>query len=266
MKRLDNREVKEKLFEILSWFADYCDENHLRYYLCGGTLLGAIRHKDFIPWDDDVDVLMPRPDYQKLHTLVQTVPIPARYQLQSPALGNNIFPFGKIIDCKTRAKAKYNLADIQLWIDIFPMDGLPLDEIQCDRFLRRARLLKACLVLSVSELGIGTTRVRTVTKFPSQILTHLVGYEYFSRKLDKMADRFDFEKSDYVGGVAWSCGPCERMKKEDYLPYEEVEFHGRYFHAPACWDDYLTSLYGNYHQLPSKNKQLGHSLEVYEEE
>lgn len=264
MRRLDNREVKEKLFEILSWFADYCDENHLRYYLCGGTLLGAVRHKDFIPWDDDVDVLMPRPDYQRLHTLIQTIPIPAQYQLQSPILGNSIFPFGKIIDRKTRVKAKYNSADIRLWIDIFPMDGLPSDEISCGRFLRKAQLLKKGLALSVSELGIGTNKIRTVTKFPFQILAHLVGHEYFSHKLSKMADRFDFEKSNYVGGVVWSCGPGERMKKADYLPYEEMEFHGRYFHAPACWDAYLTSLYGDYHQIPPKNKRQGHSLKVYE--
>ena len=126
--RISNQDSKEKIFSILKWFAEFCDNNNLRYYLAYGTLLGAIRHKDFIPWDDDVDVYMPRPDYEKFIECFAKQYNDSKYELRS-RLNNKVnLPFEKIVDMTTTVRSNMNDVDDHLWIDIFPLDGLSSSE------------------------------------------------------------------------------------------------------------------------------------------
>ena len=124
MKKLSNVECKEVIFSILKEFADFCDSNKLKYYLAYGTILGAIRHKDFIPWDDDIDVYMPRPDYIRFKTLFKERYSGAKYQLRSDQKNKVDLPFEKVMDMTTIVDTKMNDVDHHLWIDIFPLDGL----------------------------------------------------------------------------------------------------------------------------------------------
>ena len=125
------KELQETELEILKAFHRFCEEHHLRYYLSGGTLLGAIRHKGFIPWDDDIDLCMPRPDYMKLVEILKDGQLDQYRYLNTRYLDKDC-PSSMIRVCDNRTEldfTEYRIPyQIGCWIDVFPLDGLEDDE------------------------------------------------------------------------------------------------------------------------------------------
>ena len=161
------KEYKDRLFDMLVKFDEFCNKYKLDYSLCGGTLLGAIRHKGFIPWDDDIDVVMPRPDYEKFKRLVKKYPL-------APNLVFDISYEGyvqKIIDKDTYLKARYASVDKHLWMDVFPIDGLPDNKKEAEDRLMKALNIRKLTVRSDARIGEGTTKFRSIAKldFPESI-------------------------------------------------------------------------------------------------
>ena len=259
-KRIDQIEQKERIFAILSDFADFCEANGLDYSMCGGTLLGAVRHKDFIPWDDDIDVFMPRPDYMRLHRLLKKKSIKPHYLLKSLECGNADFPFAKIVDLNTKLAPKFYTTDKNLWIDIFPIDGLPSDKSKAYRILELANKIKNMYGKSVVKIGTGKTPVRALVKTPMLMAFHAVGAARFGRLLNRLALKYDYDRSEMIGAIAWSCGKCERMKKKSYEKKVYLTFHGKKLKAIRNYDRYLKKMYGDYMELPPENKRIFHEL------
>lgn len=264
MKKIESKKIKEIEVNILKEYDRFCKSNNLKYYLSGGTLLGGIRHKGFIPWDDDIDVCMPRKDYE---FLVKNFKNNNNNLIIKSSLLNNLdIPFAKIVDINTEIDSKFDESEINkhLWIDIFPVDGLPDDIDKVKEIYSKCNFYRTLLLLQDAKLGEGTTFFRKYAKYILKPLAKFYGKKRCAEKLEKIAKSNPYETSKYVGAVTWGLyGAGERMLKSEFEKVVEVEFEGHKFPAFFCWDSYLRGLYGNYMELPPVEKRKTHNMTVY---
>ena len=265
MQELRLDKIKQRELSLLKDFAKYCDEHNLCYVLAGGTLLGAIRHKGFIPWDDDIDVMMPRTDYVKFLYLQQN---DRNFSLRTISDNSSCIPFIKILDKGSVVDSKY--VDIPnanaLWIDVFPIDGLPEKTLSLKLRFKYIHFLRKCLVITMAKPAKGTSVLRAIVKTVLYYPLKCVGSYRFARWIDLYSQKINIDKTKYIGGLVWGYGPQERMPKKEWLDRVKVEFEGCEFWAPGCWDLYLSNLYGNYMQLPPEEKRITHNMVAYVKE
>ena len=241
-------EIKELELQMLSVFSEFCETHNLTYYLCGGTLLGAVRHKGFIPWDDDIDVCMPRADYDKFIKLYSQLDDNI-YSVRSNQLHNFSAPFAKLVDTRTDVSRVYSDSDRtkHLWIDIFPVDGLPhsIEEV--------ANIYKRC----------NRYRFKAYLKYILKPMANLYGQKRCVNNIEAVAAEHTYEASTYVGIVTNGLyGVGERMLKSEFEQSVMVEFEGKQYPTFSCWDSYLSGIYGDYMTLPPEEKRVTHDLTV----
>lgn len=263
-KRLKTAEIKEIELNLLLKLDQICKKNGLNYFLCGGTLLGAIRHKGFIPWDDDIDVLMPRADFEKLLELEKIQDRTEVEQIVSWKSGKSLYPFIKLINTNTVLKEKYLSEKFTtgIWIDVFPLDGMPDDDRAIARKFKQIKFYKTILLTAYSEMGKGTSWIAAMAKVILIPLCRHLNTQKICDKLNALSKEYSIEDSPYVGGFLWGYGPQEKMPKT-FLEPVEVGFEGYKFPAPKCWDFYLKQLYGDYMKLPPEEKRVSHDFDVW---
>lgn len=262
-------EIKKIELEILTAFADFCESHNLKYYLGYGTLLGAVRHKGFIPWDDDIDILMPRPYYNKFLELTGYNPIKENLEtrMYRSCTHPNIYPFAKVIDNNTivyeNGKAKKNITG--LWIDIFPLDGYPKDDMEAaQRVFNKYKKLRNWLDLAVTNpFYIRQNLLKKVIKVFFVPFVKMYGIKRFCKKIDKNSKIYSWETSEYVSDMTWGDRPDIFIKKIDLEPAVELDFEGRKFKAPHCYEQHLQVLYGDYMKLPPEEERLPHGFKAY---
>lgn len=270
MKEIELKELREIELHILDFVSNFCEDVGLTYFLCGGTLLGAVRHKGFIPWDDDIDIMMPRPDYERFLT-----EFPEHEYLKVMCHRRDKhypFAFATVGDSRTwkyekNLRKKYT-KELCVNVDVFPIDGLPDCPKEIKRFYSAISLKGKILQSATYKLGKGKTLLSTMMKNISILLfraTEIVGINSSQKILLKwnlLASTFDFNSAHIVGITAIShYGIKEANNKAIYSDKIKVEFEGKLYNAPVGYDTYLSQLYGKYYMdIPSKDKQFSHHI------
>lgn len=267
---LSKKETQNILLQMLDRLVEYLEKHKLRYYLVGGTLLGAVRHKGFIPWDDDIDIGMPRKDYERLLEIEKKEPISPELRLISDRTGTFTNPFSELINVNTRlerATSEYIREEClisNLFIDIIPQDGWPEDEKNAKRLFYKMKWMRYLVQNARAKMGQGTTYARRLVKIPFIILGRGIGVSRILDKMNQIACSYDYDSSRYVGAVTYGIyGPGERCLRDQTLRFTTVEFEGKSYVAPGCWKEYLTQIYGDFMQLPPPEKRVDHRMQVW---
>lgn len=262
--KLSNDELRELQLcelEALKFFDEFCRRHDLTYYLCGGCLIGAVRHKGFIPWDDDTDVLMPRPDYEKFLELYKQENPSERFVLVNDDdvhYSGNIFATLNDTDHTMVKEYQQNMDTPHgIPLDIFPIDGLADGRIQ--------RLIQYVWVMiySLFRAQIVPKNQGGLIAFGSKVLLTIFRGRRLRYKIWKFAEkrmtRYHFDESE---NVAEFCAGFYFMKKvyprHIYDGKVELEFEGEKFFAMKGYDEYLHIPFGDYMELPPEEERLPH--------
>lgn len=255
------RELQLKELDTLLFFKEFCEKNGLTFFLCGGCCIGALRNKGFIPWDDDIDVLMLRPDYEQFLRLWNEQKTSERFVLLNT--DDNTFTgniFATIVDtnytCVKENQANLNVPH-GLVMDIFPVDGCP------DGKIKRYIQYFWTLIYSLFLAQIVPENHGGIVGFGSRLLLNLVKSQKARTRIWKYAQKqMSKHHIDDCNYVTELCAGPHFMKykypKRIYSGTTNVEFEGHQMPIPVGYDEYLTIAFGNYMDLPPEDDRIPH--------
>lgn len=248
-KPISVNECKKISYKILLDVAKFCEKNNLRYFLACGTLLGAIRHKGFIPWDDDIDIMMPRPDFEVFLKTYKH----ENYDVCKPEDGR--ICFAKVYDNKTikyEEGVDYNKnKPLGVDIDIFPLDGIVDDESVVNKNYKLECFLEMLLRLSNQPIFYRKNPLKAIFR----IIPRIIGSKNIVKLIEKNAKRYSYDDSDYVVRMKRSLNGFTGALSKEVYDVAYCEFENNTFRIPIGYDEWLTKFFGDYMTLPPEEKR-----------
>ena len=259
-KNLNVEDLKKIQVELLDVLDSECKKHGLRYFMAYGTLIGAVRHKGYIPWDDDIDVIMPREDYDKLLSIFNDENKDSKVRVISHSIDKDYYlSFAKLVDTGTVLKENTESNyEIGVYIDIFPLENLADDFEEAKKIIKKGFRYNKKLMLK----NLVWRKGRALYKNLALIIGKLaLSWQSRSKILD------DFEKyccqnkaeffTKYVGVITGV--PYMRVFKREWFEQSVMlEFEGKQYSAPIGYDAFLRDIYGDYMQLPPEDKRCSH--------
>lgn len=258
-------EIQKIELGVLKDFIKICEEQQLRYFLCEGSLLGGIRHQGFIPWDDDVDIAMPRPDYERFCKLSEKEHIlPSHISVMHSEILH-------VFDNRTKVKCKHILSDhdeFGVLIDIFPIDGFPVEKwkqaIHYDRFLFCQLMIRLTIIQNIEQKERRTKLENIIIGIGHTIHTEkIIHRETWIRRVHKLLQKYDYDRSSVVFLSLTAHRKKEIMPADVWGKGVKAVFEDTTANVPERFDYYLRKVYGDY-MTPPKDalKESNHAIEL----
>ena len=258
---IDTVEFKKLSFNLLKAFSSVCESNNLRYVIDYGTLLGAVRHGGFIPWDDDIDVTMPRADYERLFRISKENPgvFGEYYRLATSRGGLSVQkPYFNLVDVRTetRSLTRNERFFYPVWIDIFPMDYAYDSMEKNRRNCRKCRRITERTWPAITRPETGNVLKKIRNRLDEMLI------DYRLRRADRSASACRKPNNKLMSFLC----PYGIKDISDITYYDDycyLNFEGDRFRCPAEYDKRLKQLYGDYMKLPPENERVAHVMHAY---
>ncbi len=275
MKELSQREIQLGELQVLKKIAEICVENNWQFFLTYGSMIGAVRHSGIIPWDDDIDIMMPRKDYENIKKyFMENEEKLAPYKLFDQCCVSN-YPhmIARVSDQRYHLDFE-NEKDygIGLFVDIYPLDGVGNDlKIAVKHIKKTKRLASLCFLTSRKKLGKDNTKsiCKMIVKVPAFYWANLLGNKHYSKLLEKESKKYDYDGSDYIANVVWPAGQNDGrnrdiFRKEIFEKKKWITFEDTTMPIIEAYDEFLSAIYGDYMTPPDeKNRTTNHTYNAY---
>lgn len=261
---ISREECKNIQMGILDVITKVCEQHGWKCYLAYGTLLGAVRHKGYIPWDDDIDLYMSRSDYSELVAWMKKEKYEESDWLKILDMDTEgyYFPYAKAVNCRTEAIMDTNLTKHGVWIDIFPVDNVPDNKALGNLFCLCCKVLRETNVAMTMNFESRKIRKRFRKRIASWIAC-AVGKRRMARFYDRVCQTYSNKHTEHAACLSGAYGKRERMPKSVLFVPTKLSFEGKSYTGTAEYDAYLKTMYGDYMQLPAEEKRITHDVTAY---
>ncbi len=258
-------QLRARQLRLLRAVADHCESHGLRYYLCAGTLLGAVRHGGYIPWDDDIDLMLPRRDFEKLCSSFPSSAAPEGVSLRSlTSSPTHVLPFAKVCDDRTRLEVESDIIKgLGVSIDVFPLDGW--SDRKVVRILQRAALKALPQLMRVKHVVLRRRRtvLRNALIAGAKGVLSVIPTRWVAASLEKVARVGKFDSCRNGGVIVW--GYQESVPVTAYGVPRQLSFEEHSYDVPQDTETVLRILYGDYMKLPPVEQRVTlHRFVAYE--